>query len=278
MLEALFTYKFLQYALISGLMIGLVAPLLGVFIVVRRQSLIADALSHITLAGVAAGLLLGQTFSLFASVDPILFGMFFAVAGALLIEQLRKEYKFYQELAIPIILSTGIGLGVVFISLANGFNADLFGYLFGNILAVSQEDLLHISIAGIIVLFTIWLLYKEMLYLSFDEENARLSGIPHRLINLIFSMLVSFVISISMQVVGILLVSAMLTLPVAAALRIAKSFRQTIFYAIIFGELAVISGLIAAYYFNLASGGTIVLVSVFILVTVLIIKKFSLIR
>jgi zinc transport system permease protein len=278
MLEALFTYKFLQYALISGLIIGLVAPLLGVFIVVRRQSLIADALSHITLAGVAAGLLLGQTFSLFANVDPIFFGMFFSVAGALLIEQLRKEYKFYQELAIPIILSAGIGLGVVFISLANGFNADLFGYLFGNILAVSQADLLRISIAGIIVLFTIWLLYKEMLYLSFDEENARLSGIPHRLINLIFSVLVAFVISISMQVVGILLVSAMLTLPVAAALRIARSFRQTIFYAIIFGELAVISGLISAYYFNLASGGTIVLVSVLLLVTVLIKKKFSIIR
>lgn len=273
MIEAILTYKFMQYALLSGLIIGIVAPLIGVFIVVRRLSLIADALSHITLAGVATGLLLGQSVSFLGKIDPIYYGMSFAVIGALLIEQLRKVYKFYQELAIPIIMSTGIGLGVVLISLSNGFNIDLFGYLFGNILAVTGADLIRILIASAIVLSVVWLFYKELLYISFDEEGSKLSGLPLRSINLIFSLLIAFVISISMQIVGILLVSAMITLPVATALRIAKSFRQTLIYAILFGEIAVICGLIAAYYLNLASGGTIVLVSVLFLVLTLFIKK-----
>lgn len=279
MLEALLNYSFLQYALITGLMIGLIAPLMGVFLVVRRFSLIADALSHITLAGVAAGLLLGEIFALFAGVDPIFFGMLFAVLGALLIESLRKAYKHYQELAIPIILSAGIGLGVVLISLSRGSrNIDIFSYLFGNILAVTSADLIRVVVAGAIVLILVGLLYKELLYLSFDEENARISGIPHKSINLIFSVLVALVISISMQVVGILLVSAMITLPVATAMQWSKSFRQTFIYAILFGELAVIFGMVSAYYLNIASGGAIVLLSVSFLLISLFVKRIRAMR
>ncbi len=279
MLEALLSYTFLQYALVTGLIIGLIAPLMGVFLVVRRLSLIADALSHITLAGVAAGLLLGEMFALFAEVDPIFFGMFFSVLGALFIESLRKAYKHYQELAIPIILSAGIGLGVVLISLSKGSkNIDIFSYLFGNILAVTMVDLIRVIVAGVIVLILVFLLYKELLYLSFDEESARISGIPYRVINLIFSVLVALVISISMQVVGILLVSAMITLPVATAIQWSKSFRQTFIYAIIFGELAVVFGMISAYYLDIASGGAIVLLSVLFLLISLLTKRIRLIR
>lgn len=273
MIEALLNYTFMQNALLSGLVIGLVAPLIGVFLVVRRLSLIADALSHITLSGVAAGLLLGQSVPFFQSISPIYMGMAFSVAGAFFIDKLRSAYRFYQELAIPIILSTGIGLGVVLISLANGFNVDLFGYLFGSLLAVTEQDVIRVVIASAIVIVVVWLFYKELLYLSFDEEAARISGVPRGLVNVIFSILVAIVISISMQVVGILLVSALITLPVAAALQLANSFRQTFMYAILFGEVSVISGLMLSYTFDLASGGTIVLVAVLLLVIVLLVKR-----
>jgi len=195
------------------------------------------------------------------------------VGGAFMVDKLRQAYKFYQELAIPIILSTGIGLGVVLISLANGFNVDLFGYLFGSLLSVTEEDLWRVVIASLLVIAIVWLFYKELLYLSFDEEGARISGVPRNLINIIFSVLVALVISIAMQVVGILLVSALITLPVAAALQLADSFRQTFVYAIIFGEISVLSGLVIAYTFDLASGGTIVLIAVLLLMCVLAVKR-----
>lgn len=273
MLEAFYKYSFLQNAFLSGILIGLIAPLIGVFLVVRRQSLIADALSHITLSGVAAGILLSQRFSFFAEWNPIYFGTAFSIAGAFVMDKLRQAYRFYQELAIPIILSTGIALGVVLLSLANGFNVDLFGYLFGSLLSVTDGDLIRVVFISLIVFVVVFFLYKELLFLSFDEEGARLSGVSRRIVNLTFSVLVALVISVSMQVVGILLVSALITLPVATAMQLASSFRQTFFYSILFGEVSVISGLIIAYQFNLASGGTIVLVAVFLLLVVLFVKK-----
>lgn len=273
MIDALLTYPFLQYALITGFIIGAIAPLMGVFLVVRRLSLIADALSHITLAGVAAGLLLSEWVASFAGLDPILFGMIFAVIGALLIEQLRKTYQHYQELAIPILLTTGIGLAVVLISLSKRSTGDVFGYLFGNILAITSTDFVRVVIAGSIIILLIFLFYKELLYLSFDEENAKISGMPHALINLLFAVMIALVISVSMQVVGILLVSAMITLPVAIALQWAKSFKQTFLYAMLFGELAVLLGMISAYYFDLASGGAITLILVLFLLISMSIKK-----
>ena len=141
MLFPFFHYEFLQNAFIAGLLIGFIAPLLGVFIVVRRLSLIADALSHVSLAGIAASLFLDKKFGLLTGVSPLYLGMAFSVAGSLFIERLRSVYKHYQELAIPIILSGGIGISVIFISLANGFNTDLFSYLFGSVSAVSRLDL-----------------------------------------------------------------------------------------------------------------------------------------
>ena len=177
MIEGIFHYEFLQNAFLTGIMIGIIAPLLGVFIVVRRLSLIADALSHVTLAGISASLLIETKFSIMSGLNPLYLGMVFSVGGALFIEKLRGVYKHYQELAIPIILSSGIGLGVIFISLANGFNTDLFSYLFGSVSAVSRTDLWVIFIISILVIFVIVMLYKELFLLSFDEEHAKASGI-----------------------------------------------------------------------------------------------------
>ena len=274
MVEALIQYEFLQNAFFTGILIGIIAPLLGVFIVVRRLSLIADALSHVTLAGIAASLLLEKRFLGVTSLSPLYMGMVFSVAGSLFIEKLRSIYKHYQELAIPIILSSGIGLSIIFISLADGFNVDLFSYLFGSVSAVSRADLWAILFITLGVMITVFLLYKELFLLSFDEEHAIASGIRAKTLHFVFIVLVALVIAASMRIVGILLVSSLMTLPVAASIRLAKSFKQAIVFSIVFAEVSIIAGLILSYYLDLAPGGTIVLLAVLILVIVIAWKKW----
>jgi zinc transport system permease protein len=273
MISGLMQYEFLQNAFVTGMIIGVIAPLLGVFIVVRRLSLIADALSHVTLAGIAASLLLEKKFLFFSGLNPLYMGMAFSVGGSLFIEKLRTVYKHYQELAIPIILSGGIGLGVIFISLADGFNTDLFSYLFGSVSAVSRTDLWTILVISLLVIALVVMLYKELFLLSFDEEYARATGIAAKTLHFIFIIMVALVIAASMRIVGILLVSSLMTLPVAASIRFAKGFKQTIFFSILFGEISVLGGLFLSYYLDLAPGGTIVLIAVLILVLAIWFKK-----
>nr|WP_200872421.1 MULTISPECIES: metal ABC transporter permease [unclassified Exiguobacterium] len=268
------TLKFLQYALVAAVLIGFTAPLIGSFVVVRRMSLIADALSHVTLAGIALSLLISGMVASLSGLNPLYLGIVTAVIAALTIDWLRAKYKHFQELAIPIIMATGMGLGAIFISLANGFSMDLVSFLFGTVSAVTLTDVYTILIVtGIVILFVI-AFYKELLFLSFDEEQARVSGIRLRLVHILFMIVVALVIAISMRVVGILLVSSLITLPVAAALRFAKSFKTTILFAIIFGEVATVAGLILAYQFDLAPGGMIVMLAVAELIIVMLVERF----
>ncbi|ALS74206.1 MULTISPECIES: metal ABC transporter permease [Planococcus] len=276
MLDAILSYEFLQNAFASGLIIGVIAPLLGVFIVVRRLSLIADALSHVTLAGIAGSLYLSQSVGALALLNPLYLGIASSVMGSMLIERLRSVYKHYEELAIPIILSAGIGFGAIFISLAEGFSSDLFGYLFGTVSAVSRQDLFIVAGIAVIVLAFIRIFFKELFVLSFDDEYARASGLPAKWIHFLFMIVTALVIAGSMRIVGILLVSSLMTIPVATAMRVAKSFKQTIWLSILFGEISVLTGLVAAFYFDLAPGGTIVVTSIAILLVILAYRKISL--
>lgn len=268
-INALFTYEFLQNAFLSGLIIGAIAPLLGLFIVVRRLALIADALSHVALAGIAGSLFLSQSVLMFSALNPVYLGMASAVGGSLLIERLRGAYKHFEELAIPIILSTGIGFGAIFISLAKGFGSDLVGYLFGSVSAVSRQDLWIIVVIAIVVIAFIRFFYKEMFALSFDKEYAKVSGINGKIIQMFFMIIVALVIGASMRIVGILLVSSLMTIPVAAAIQLAKSFKGALVYSIVIGELSVIIGLFSAFHLDIAPGGTIVITSIIILLLVL---------
>ena len=275
MIESIFQYEFLQNAFASGLIIGFIAPLLGVFIVVRRLSLIADALSHVTLAGIAGSLYLSQSIGALALLNPLYLGIVASVTGSLFIERLRRLYKHYEELAIPIIMSAGLGFGAIFISLAEGFSSDLFSYLFGSVSAVSRQDLwIIIGIALIVVIF-LSLFFKELFVLSFDEEYSKASGLPAKWIHVLFMIVTALVIAGSMRIVGILLVSSLMTLPVAAAMRISKSFKQAILLSVIFGELSVVIGLVSAFYLDLAPGGTIVVTSIIILLLTILSKKIG---
>ncbi|GEL08801.1 metal ABC transporter permease [Salisediminibacterium halotolerans] len=273
MIEVFFQFEFLRYSLFTGLMIGILAPAIGVFLVVRRLSLMADALSHITLTGIAFSLLLGRTVPFFAALNPVYMGMLFSVVGSLAVDRLGHVYRYYKELAIPIILSSGIGIGVVFISLADGFNNDLFNYLFGSVIAVSQADFyLVLALLFAVSLFII-LFYKELLFLSFDEEQAIVSGLPRSFLHLSFMIVTAVVIGVSMQIVGILLVSALMTLPVAAAMRLADSFKQMLMYSIVIGEISVLAGMFSAFHLDLAPGGTIVMTNLLILTIIIMFTK-----
>ncbi|MCO0598974.1 metal ABC transporter permease [Peribacillus butanolivorans] len=275
MISGILQFEFLQNAFLTGIIIGALAPLVGVFVVVRRMSMISDALSHVALAGIAFSLLLQKSFLSLAGLNPLYIGMAFSVGGSLFIEKLRGVYKHYQELAIPIIMSGGMGLSVIFISIADGFNTDLYGYLFGSVSAVSRSDLYVILAVGIVVSLMLTLLYKELFLLSFDEEHAKASGIPYKAIHFIFIVMVALVIAASMKIIGILLVSSLMTLPVAASLRFAKGFKQMIVYSVLFGEISVVGGLFLSYNLDLAPGGTIVIIAVLILILSILFDKWK---
>ncbi|MFC4387116.1 metal ABC transporter permease [Gracilibacillus marinus] len=274
MLANFFEYEFLRNTFLTGIIIGIIAPLLGTFIVVRRLSLIADALSHVTLAGIAFGLLLEKKTGA-VLLTPFYSGLGFSVIGSLFIERLRRVYAAFQELAIPIIMSAGVGLSVIFISIANGFNTDLYSYLFGSVSAVSRQDLMSIGVIALIVCVVIFVYYKELFLLSFDEEHASVTGINAKTIHFIFILLTALVIAASIRIVGVLLVSSLMTLPVASSIRIAKGFKQTIIYAIIYGEVAVIAGLISGYYLEIPPGGTIVMILILLLIITITVKKIA---
>src|SRR5690625_1341459 len=228
-------FYFLRYTFYTGILIGIIAPLLGAFLVVRRLALLADALSHVTLAGIAFGLFIEKQF-ITLSLSPLYCGMGFSVIGSILIEKLRSVYKAYDEIGIPISLSGGVGLSVIFISLANGFNTDLFNYLFGSVSAVSKSDVITICIIFVIIIITIFFFYKELLTLSLDEGHATVSGIHSKRIHFIFIVLTALVIAASIRIVGVLLVSALMTIPVATAMRFASSFKQLLVFSILFAE------------------------------------------
>lgn len=274
MIDALLNFDFMRYSLISGILIGFIAPLIGAFIVVRRLSLIADALSHVTLGGISFGMFILTVIPALSLINPMWFGILFAVIGALLIEKLRTSFSNYQEIAIPIIMSAGIALSAIFISLADGFNQEIVGLLFGSISAVNLSDLTTIIVITIIVVLFITLFYKELFILSFDEEYSKVIGIP-KWIQFLFIIIVAMVISASMRVVGILLVSALITLPIAISMRLTKGFKQLIALSVVLGESAVILGLVLAFYMNISPGGVIVVLLVIMLMITMIYQKLK---
>ncbi|MFZ5646890.1 MAG: metal ABC transporter permease [Bacillota bacterium] len=254
----IFDYGFMRNAFVTGALIGVVCPVVGLFVTLKRLSLIADALSHVCLSGVAAGLLMGT--------HPIVTASVFSVSGAFFIEALRVKYKSYPELAMAVILSTGAAGGAVLLGLGKGLNANFMSYLFGSIITVSGSDAGVIAASAALILVLIRLFYKELFFVSFDEEGAAVAGLPVRFISVGFTALTALCIAVSIKIVGILLVSSLMILPVAAALKLATSFRSALLLSALLGELAVAAGLIASFYLNLAPGGMIIMVSVAILV------------
>ncbi|GEL08800.1 metal ABC transporter permease [Salisediminibacterium halotolerans] len=272
-MELLQGLSFLERGIAAGLMIGLIAPVVGAFLLVRRMTIISEGLSQVTLTGIATGVLMNQTMVWTEGINPLYTGFFFALIGSLVVERLRTVYKHFQELAIPVILSAGLGMSAILISSSGVSNTEWFNFLFGSIITVSAGDLLFIFIAGAAGLMILGLFYKEWLSISFDAEFAYTTGISVKWMNFLFAVLIALVISMSISVVGVLLVGALVTLPVASSLQLANSFRQVILYGILFGEGAVILGVIGSYYLNIATGGMIVVTGIILLFAAAGMKK-----
>ena len=269
MLE-IFQYDFMQRAFIAGIMIAIICSAMGTFIVLKRLSMIGDGLSHIALGGIALGLFLG--------VYPVISALIFSVLSALGINNLKRA-KIYGDLAIAIFFSTGLAVAVVLLSLARGFNVDLFSYLFGSILTVNEEDLIMILGLSILTLGAVALFYKELFYITFDEVSARASGIPVESLNNLLVVLIAITVVVSLKIVGILLVASLLVIPVAAGLQISRNFRETILSSMVFAIFAVVIGLFISFYasiyfdINLPAGGAIVSTSIIVFLIVMIYKN-----
>jgi zinc transport system permease protein len=252
----LFQYDFIVRGLVAGLVIAIIAPVIGIFLVLRRYSLIADTLAHVSLAGIALGLLL--------NINPLITAIGATVASSTIIDKLRLSKKVYGESALALFLSGSLALAVILIGLGSGFNANLFNYLFGSIVTVSNTDILTVVVLGIVVLVLIAAFTKELIYLTFDEESAKVSGLQVNLINTIFIVLTAITISLAIPIVGILLISALLVVPVITALQFKKSFLPTVLIAQVIAVFSVIFGIITSFYLNLPPGGTIVLLTLII--------------
>lgn len=261
----IFQYGFMVRALEVGLLIGAISPLIGIFLVLRRYSLIADTLSHVSLAGVAVGLLTG--------INPLITAIGAAVASSIAIERLRLSKRVYGESALSIFLSGSLALAVVLISLAHGFSVDLFNYLFGSIVTVRQSDVYIILGVGVFVFAAILAFYKELTYITFDEEAAKVGGIPTRFINILLIILAALTVALAIPIVGILLIAALIVIPVVTALQLKKSFLQTILYAEVISLLSVLSGILSSFYLNLPAGGAIVLIALLIFIMSLLTKR-----
>lgn len=254
-----------QRALIGGIMIGFMAPFIGVFVVLRRLSLIGDTLAHVSIAGVALGVLI--------NMYPLTLGVVFALFGALAIEKLRKTYHTYAELSIAIIMSGGIALASIFFTMGRGYNMDVNSFLFGSILTLKPGELWMIGVVAVLTIISLFIFLKELFVVTLDEDAASVAGLPLSFFNLLLTILTALVVSVSIKVVGALLVSALLTIPVACSLIVARSFKQTIWISVLYGEIAVIGGLIAAGLLDSAPGGTIVLLLIVMLLVSLAGKK-----
>ena len=246
----IFQFDFMRRAFLVGIILAIIIPCIGVIIVLKRLSMIGDAISHTSLAGI--------TFGLVFNINPILASVIFCIIAALSIEYIRKKISKYGEMSIAIIMSLSVSVA----GLLSGFvsnNANFNSFLFGSIVAISDFELKLIIIIGLISILIFILLYKEIFYITFNEKLARLSGV--RRINFIFTILTAITISISARTVGALIVSSMIVLPVAFSLQIAGSYKQTIIFSVIFNLLWTIVGIFFSYYFGLKPGATIVLIS-----------------
>ncbi len=250
MLELL-NYDFMQRALLAALITGVTAPAIGTFLVQRRLALLGDGIGHVALTGVAAGLLTGTA--------PLLTAVIAATLGALAIELMRTYAKTSGDVALAMLFYGGLAAGVLLINLAGDSASTLNSYLFGSIVTVTSDDLVVVGILGALVLAVVLAATPQLFAVCQDEEHARVSGVPVRLYGILIAVLAAVTITVAMRTVGLLLVSALMVVPVAAAQQVARSFRGTHLLAMLLGLVAAIGGVVASFEIDTQPGPTIVL-------------------
>jgi len=260
-------YQFVERAIIAGLFLGIVCAVMGVFLVLRKMSLIGDGLAHISFGAIAIGIIFG--------FYPLVTAIPLVIIASLIIYALTRNHIIEGDAIIGILASLGLAVGVILSSISTGFNVDIFSYLFGNILSITQQELLFIIIGSIIILSIIILFYQEFMAISFNPEQAKISGIPVTILDILFSIITALTVLMSIKLAGALLVSALIILPASSSLQIAKSFQNTILLAIIFALISILIGIIISFIFNIPTGATIVTVNAIIFFFILLIKLFK---
>lgn len=265
MLEIL-QLQFMQRALLAGLLMGITLALLGVFVVLRKSSFFGDAVAHFAFAGIALGFLL--------SVNPIAAAILVSLALALGIGYIQNHVRVQSlDTIIGIFFSGAAALGIFVIGLLRGYRVDLFQYLFGDIIAISRDDVILSAVITIAVSLILSLVWKSFFKITFNKEIAKVSGVRVAAHDYLFMALLAVITAVSIKIVGIILVPALLVIPAASAKNISQNFYQMALYAVLFGTLSVVAGLVGSFYLNTASGATIVLANILLFVLTLLASR-----
>lgn len=249
----MFEYSFMIRSFIAGCLVAISVPVLGSFLLARRYALIADSLAHVSLAGVGIGLVLG--------VAPVLAALPLALLGSLALEYLRQKRQIRSDASLAVLMSGGLAVAVVLASSAQGSGVDFNSYLFGSIATTSQADLYVLGVAAVAVVALVAKYYRGLLYIAFDEDGAKVAGYRVAALNYLLVAMTAVVVVLSLRIIGGLLISALLVIPVLTASRYAASFAQTIAYSVVCAAAAIVVGLSAAFYIGVPAGGAIVLAS-----------------
>lgn len=263
----LIQYGFMQRALISAIAISVICAIVGLFLVLKRHSLFGDALAHVAFGGISLGLFIG--------VYPLWTAYIVAILSAVGVNKLRESTKIPPDSSIAVLLTSGLAIGVILISISGGYTLDLFSLLFGNILLVGNDDLVMILITAVIVIPVIYILYKKLVLIIFDENQAKVSGLNVTWINTLFIILASITIIASIRLVGVLLISSLIVIPNITAIMLGKGFKKTLFISCAMSVFSSVFGIVISYYLNLAPSGTIVLILVSIFLITVIAKNMK---
>jgi len=254
MIEVL-QYQFMQNALLGGIMIATLCSMMGTFLVPQRFSLLGDGLAHLAFGGIALGLLLG--------VNPLITAGIVCILGALYLSYNKSQEKVYGESAIAVLLTVGMAIAILLISIAGGFNVDLFGYLFGSILTITPIELYIVLLVLIFISMFLWHNYADLCLYTFHQGLAQVSGVKTAWLGSTFLVLTAITTVLSIRIVGILLITALIVLPVITAMQISRSMRETFIYSIIIANISVVIGILLSFYLDLAPSAMIVLVLAF---------------
>lgn len=261
----LFKYQFFQNAIIGGILIGILCAWVGLFLVLRKESMIVDGTAHTAFGGLALGMLLG--------IDPFITAFIISIFSIFLINYMRSKKLAQSDSAIALMLAIGFSIGLIIISITKGFGIDLFIFLFGSILTISREEIISISLITIFALIFLTIFQRELLAIIFNEEEAKIMGIKVRPISICFNLIVATTIILSIKIVGVILVVALIVIPALIVLRLNYSFFKTLIAAIIIALIGIIFGIIISVQFGISTSASIVFTLVLIYIISILVKK-----
>ncbi|MGG5342622.1 ABC transporter permease [Enterococcus sp. AZ020] len=260
------SYEFMRKAFLAATFISVIAPMLGVFLVIRRQSLMADTLSHVSLAGVALGF--------FLNWNPDIMTLVVVIIAAVILEYLRMIYSTYSEISIAILMSGGLALALVLMNLSGGNSAaSIQSYLFGSIVTITWQQVIILAVLFVVLVVLFCLFKRPMYVLTFDEDTAHVDGLPIHWMSMLFNVITGVAIAVMIPIAGALLISAIMVLPAAIGMRIGKGFNTVIIISVIMGLIGMLTGLTGSYYLETPPSASITLIFIGLFILVSVFKK-----